>query len=36
VSTNDAPAPPTVACTAADLMDNVTGACDVNYGQSIF
>jgi len=35
-ATNNAPAPPTVACVAADLMNNVTGACDVQYGQSIF
>jgi type IV pilus assembly protein PilA len=35
-ATNNAPAPGTVACVAADLMNNVTGACDPQYGQSVF
>ena len=36
LTTNNAPASPTVACAPADVMNNVTGACDVNFGQSIF
>ena len=35
-TTNNSPAPGTVACVAGDLMNNVTGACDVQFGQSIF
>jgi len=35
-NTTNAPAPGTVPCVAADLMNNVTGACDVQFGQSIF
>lgn len=36
-STNDAPNPAGVTdCTTGDLMDNVTGSCDPQYGQSVF
>ncbi len=35
-ATNNSPAPTTVACTAADLMENTTGACAIQYGQSTF
>jgi len=33
---NPAPDPGTVACTEGDLTDNVTGACNPQFGQSIF
>ena len=35
-TTNNAPAPTTVACTVADLMNNTTGACDPQFGLSVF
>ena len=36
VATNDAPPPTTVACTAADLPHDTTGACDPQYGLTVF
>jgi len=36
VSTVAAPPPTTVACTAADLMNETTGACNGQYGLTIF
>jgi len=35
-ATNMPPALPTVPCPAGFLMDNTTGACNVQFGQSIF
>jgi len=35
-ATVDAPDPAPVVCTATDLTDNVTGACNPQFGQSIF
>ena len=35
-STIDAPPPTTVVCTAADLMNDTTGACGSQYGLTIF
>jgi type IV pilus assembly protein PilA len=36
VTTNASPPPTTVACTAADLMNDTTGACSGQYGLTIF
>jgi type IV pilus assembly protein PilA len=36
VSTNDAPPPTTVVCTAADVPMDTTSACDPRYGVTVF
>ena len=35
-TTNESPPPTSVACTVAYLMNNTTGACDVQFGLTIF